>query len=66
MDITNRQWTWDSRWICKDNSDDIKDSFIINGIYELLIEKHFRTGINDYRIMADALPNLIRSYRERC
>jgi hypothetical protein len=44
----------------------LKASFIVNGVYELLLEKHFLTGIRDYRIMADALPSLIRYYREGC
>ena len=63
-EINCRQMAWDSRWTRSDNSDMLKASFIVNGVYELLLEKHFLTGIRDYRIMADALPSLIRYYRE--
>jgi hypothetical protein len=65
VSLSNKQQTWDSRWVCADNSDELRNSFVVNGVYELLVEKHFRTGIKDYRIMADALPNLIKSYREK-
>jgi hypothetical protein len=66
LGLSNRQQIWDSRWTNNDNSDDLRDSFVVNGVYELLIQKYFVTGISDYRIMAEALPSLIRSYRERC
>jgi hypothetical protein len=63
--INTRQWCWDSRWVKEDNSENLRASFIIQGVQELLIELHFKTGISDYRIMADALSPSIRSYRER-
>ena len=66
VEINCRQAAWDARWARNDNSDMLKASFIVNGVYELLLEKHFLTGIRDYRIMADALPSLIRYYREGC
>ncbi len=63
--LSNRQQIWDSRWTYTNNSDDLRSSFAVAGIFELLTEKHFRTGIKDYRIMADALPSLIKSYLEK-
>jgi hypothetical protein len=65
-EISCHQTAWDDRWARSDNSDMLKASFIVNGVYELLLEKHFLTGIRDYRVMADALPSLIRYYREEC
>jgi hypothetical protein len=44
----------------------VKASFLVDGVRELLLQKHFLTGIRDYQIMADALPSLIRYYREGC
>ena len=62
--LSNRQQTWDSRWTYVNNSENLKASFIVQGVYELLVQMHAATGIHDYRAMADALPSLIRYYRE--
>jgi hypothetical protein len=66
ISLSNRQLIWDSRWTYSNNSDDLRDSFVANGIYELLIQKYYETDITDFREMAAALPPLIRNYRERC
>lgn len=64
--LSNREQIWDSRWTRSDNSDALRASFIVNGIYELLLEKFFQTGVKDYLAMASGLPSLIRYYREGC
>ena len=66
ISVSNRQLAWDSRWTHSDNHDMVKASFLVDGVRELLLQKHFLTGIRDYQIMADALPSLIRYYREGC
>ncbi len=64
ISISNRQMVWDSRWTCNDNTGNVRSSFIVEGVYELLLAKHAITGDYNYRAMADALPSLIRYYRD--
>jgi hypothetical protein len=64
LHITNRQMAWDSRWNNTNNSENLKISFILQGVQEFFIEKHFKTGINDYRLLADSLSSHIKHYRE--
>jgi hypothetical protein len=63
--ISERQYSLDSRWTAPANSENIKASFIIQGIQELFIEKHFKTNIKEYRLVADSLSYLIKSYRDK-
>lgn len=64
LDVTNRQMVWDSRWTHIDNPEKLRYSFLLQGIQELLIEMHFKTGIKDYRLLADSLSSHIQHYRE--
>lgn len=65
LSISNHQMVWDSRSDLENNSENLRASFILQGIQELLIEKHIITGIQDYRFLADSLSSLIKSYRDR-
>jgi len=65
MPITNRQMCWDSRWNYTNNAENVQASFVIQGIQELLIQKHYVTGIPDYRLLADSLSPLVKLYRDR-
>jgi len=56
---------WDYRWNFTNNSENIRNSFILQGIQEILIQMHYETGIKDYRSLADSLSSHIQGYRER-
>ena len=60
-----RQMSWDSRWNWTTNSDNLSASFLVQGIQELLVQKHCLTGNIEYRILADSLSPLIKYYRDQ-
>jgi len=62
--ISIRQLLWNEAWNSKNNTENLKSSFILQGIQEIFIEKHFKTGIRDYRLLADSLSSTIKRYRE--
>ncbi len=64
QELNNKQMTWDSRWSCAGNSTNLKNSFVIQGLQDVLALKSDNTGIKEYKVMAGSLSKLIRNYRE--
>jgi hypothetical protein len=64
IDLSNIQMTWDSRWTLTTNTENLKNSFIIQGIQHILLQKHYVTGNPEYRTLAYSLSPLVRRYRE--
>lgn len=64
IDITLRQMAWDTRWTLANQSDNIRASFLLQGVQEYFIEKQLTTGNLQYRKLADCLSSHIRKYRE--
>lgn len=62
--ISERQMAWDSRWNYTNNSENLRNSFILEGVKEILVQMHYETGIKDYRLLADSLASHIQHYRE--
>ncbi len=62
--ITTRQLTWDSRWTSAANSDNVKSSFVMQGLQDLLLLKYDNTGIREYRALAYSLSKLVKRYRD--
>ncbi|MGD0729593.1 MAG: hypothetical protein ABR981_05950, partial [Candidatus Micrarchaeaceae archaeon] len=59
-----RQLLWNSSWNLANNPENMKSSFVLQGVQEIFIEKHFKTGIRDYRLLADSLSSTIKHYQE--
>lgn len=62
--ISIRQLGWGSSWNHITDSENLNNSYIVRGVQEILIEKHFQTGIKEYRQLADSLYPLIKKYEE--
>jgi hypothetical protein len=64
IDITIRQMAWDIRWTLANQPENIRASFLLQGVQEYFIEKQLVTGNLEYRKLADCLASNIRKYRE--
>jgi len=50
--LTERQDTWDKRWLKKNQSDNIRKAFFLLGLQDILILKSIKTGDSHYARLA--------------
>jgi len=54
-EITMHQSTWDIRWTRNNNTENLQNAFIMQGLRELLLLKYVKTHDSTYYCLADSL-----------
>lgn len=62
--LSNKQKTWDKRWLISNASELLRISFFYQGLQDILSLKSTKSGNSIYQILADTLTEKISTYSE--